>query len=129
VPWFRPGGFSLCRLVRARYVAPLLVLLVGCSAPAVVPSTPAPSPTPTAVQGIVAGMHKVGVDVEPGEYAADVAADAPVGVCTWVRLSSSNSSDPDSVIASQSSPGPSYVTIEPGDAYFQTWGCTPWEKV
>jgi hypothetical protein len=115
-------------MVRARYLALLLLLLVGCSAPAVVPSEPAFTATPSP-QGIVAGMHKVGVDVEPGEYAADVAADAPVGVCTWVRLSSSNASDPDSVIASQSSPGPSYVTIEPGDAYFQTLGCTPWEKV
>jgi hypothetical protein len=61
----------------------------------------------------------VGTDIQPGSYTADLASGGIA--CYWARMSS-----PSDIIDNDLSQGKAYVTIQPGDAYFKTSGCTDW---
>ncbi|MDS1270689.1 hypothetical protein RIF23_10300 [Lipingzhangella sp. LS1_29] len=67
------------------------------------------------------GTYTVGEDIEPGTYRSEGSD------CYWARLSSTTGHY-DSIIANSFSSGPQVVTIEPGDAAFETSGCGEWSK-
>jgi hypothetical protein len=106
----------------------------------VAPSTPvAPSgggsavmPTPV-VTGLEEwegdGIYPVGTSINPGAYQTA----GPVSrskSCYWARLRTSMPpTGPQEIIGSDSTSGPTTVTIEAGDAGFETEGCQPWYRV
>lgn len=85
-------------------------------------STLGPSLAPG--QDIPQGMFRVGVDVQPGVYST-----SGNPICSWSRLRNARH-EQGSAIASGSVDGlVGFVTIQAGDAYFETRGCEPWGRV
>jgi hypothetical protein len=89
-------------------------------APAPAPE-PAPAPAPALAPAPAAefgeGVYKVGTDIQPGEYKADVPAG---GHGYWARLSSSNNSD---IIANDlKDSGTMYLRVEPSDKFIEISG-------
>jgi len=67
------------------------------------------------------GTFRVGSDVQPGTYESSGQSG-----CYWARLSGFSGQVSD-VIANGNSDGPVVVTIEAGDAGFQSDGCGTWQ--
>ena len=97
----------------------------------VAPATaPAPEPKPEAPPApprvaITDGVHRVGTDIEPGTYRSTGTGRD----CYWARLSGFSGVLLEDTLANNISPGQSVVTIEPGDAGFESVGCGTWEKM
>lgn len=68
------------------------------------------------------GLHRVGVDVDPGTYRTTGG-----GNCYWERLSGT-SGEFDDIIANDLPTGASVVTISGSDAAFKSQGCGTWSK-
>jgi hypothetical protein len=80
---------------------------------------PAPAPAPAPAAEFGEGVYKVGTDIQPGEYKADVPAG---GHGYWARLSSSNNSD---IIANDlKDSGTMYLRVEPSDKFIEISGVT-----
>jgi hypothetical protein len=67
------------------------------------------------------GIWAVGVNIAPGTYSAPGGAD-----CYWER-DSDLTGDASAILANDNPSGPVTVTIESGDAAFQTQGCGTWK--
>ncbi|MFC0453646.1 hypothetical protein [Rhodococcus jostii] len=68
------------------------------------------------------GLHRVGVDINPGTYRTTGST-----YCYWERLSGT-SGEFDDLIANDVPSGPSVVTIAPSDAAFKSQDCGTWTK-
>jgi hypothetical protein len=67
------------------------------------------------------GTWRVGLDVQPGTYQANVTAS-----CYWARLSGFSGTLDDIIANDNISAGPVIVTIDPSDAGFHSTRCGNW---
>lgn len=101
---------------------------VAATAPTSVPTQPSPTPvppTPTPTGPVTAfgdGMFLVGTDILPGTYIVPNVDDQ----CYWSRLASF-SGELDDLIANSNPRGQSIVSIDSGDAGFESKRCGKWE--
>jgi hypothetical protein len=81
------------------------------------PTSPAPAPAPAAEFG--EGVYKVGTDIQPGLYKAEI-PDGQSGY--WARLSSEDHGD---IIANDfKESGSMYLRVQPSDKYIEITGVT-----
>jgi hypothetical protein len=81
---------------------------------------PAPAPA-TAMAG--EGTYEVGVDVQPGTY---ISAPTSGSNCYWARMKAGDGID--NIIANDNTTGSAVVTIQAGDKFFKSSGCSDWTK-
>lgn len=73
------------------------------------------------------GIHRVGEDIEPGDYTtAGPEADSIVPMCYYARLSGT-SGEFDEIIANNNLEGSGTVTVAEGDAALELTGGCEWE--
>lgn len=92
------------------------------------PVAPPPAPSPEGDKSAIPeGMSRVGTQVQPGTYRATPTS--PYG-CYWARLKDA-SGDYGTIIANGiAKQGEQVVvTIKPGDGYFTSKRCGPWEAM
>jgi len=97
----------------------------GSAAPQSSTATSAAPPT-TLARSFTDGEHRIGEGVEPGTYRAVRLADAGGdSFCYWERVSGFGGTDVET-IANSAGVGPRVVTIDPGDAGFNSDDCGTW---
>jgi len=82
--------------------------------------TPAPGQPSTA---LLDGLHRVGVEVEPGIYQTTGPSGTNAGGCYWTRTDTGGGIIDNGVIS-----GPGTLTINENELV-ETAGCQPWQKV
>jgi hypothetical protein len=82
--------------------------------------TPPPAVPATA---LLDGIHRVGVEVEPGIYQTTGPSGTNSGGCYWTRTDTTGGIIDNGVIT-----GPGTLTIGPNELV-ETAGCQPWQKV
>lgn len=84
--------------------------------------TVAPPPgTPT--DALLDGLHRVGVEVNPGIYQTTGPSGTNAGGCYWTRTDAGGG-----IIANGVVTGPGTITIN-AEELVETTGCQPWQKV
>lgn len=74
-------------------------------------------------KALLDGIHRVGVEVEPGVYQTTGPSGTNEGGCYWTRTDSGGGLIDNGVIT-----GPGTLTIAPNELV-ETAGCQPWQKV
>ncbi|MGH9290828.1 MAG: hypothetical protein ACRD0V_21450 [Acidimicrobiales bacterium] len=94
------------------------------------PAAPGPAPQPPTIPAgeIPAGIHVVGVDIQPGTYRTAGTTSTMGMPCYWARLSGTGGTLGD-VIANGLPDGPTTITVDAGDAAFETSRCATWRLV
>jgi hypothetical protein len=84
--------------------------------------TVAPPPATPAI-ALLDGIHRVGVEVQPGVYQTTGPSGTNAGGCYWTRTDVSGGIIDNGVAA-----GPSTITVTDNELV-ETEGCQPWQKV
>jgi hypothetical protein len=82
-----------------------------------------PPPPEGPAKALLDGIHRVGVEVEPGIYQTTGPSGTNEGGCYWTRTDSGGGLIDNGVID-----GPGTLTIA-ADELVETAGCEPWQKV
>lgn len=125
---------------RAFVALALMAALAGCSgttsAPATVtvtkpayipPTSAAEQPTRNTIPG--SGTYRIGVDVQPGTYSSTPTTGSSFALCQWTRLKDLSGTPASTIALGNTAAGPIYVTIEPSDVAFNSFGCETWQKI
>jgi hypothetical protein len=89
---------------------------------------PTAAATPAGPAGSIgAGVHVVGVDIQPGNYRTAGPVDSVIPNCYWARLKNTDG-EFGAIIANGNTEGRATVTIKKTDGAFETTGCQPWTK-
>ena len=91
-----------------------------------VPQTDETSKFGNRTEGFGPGTYLVGLEIQPGQYRADVAPNS-FG-CSWSRLSETDGELSSVVAIDIIVEGQTYVTVVESDLAFETSGCTNWEQ-
>lgn len=94
--------------------------LVTTTVKVTVTVTPPPDQPATA---LLDGIHKVGIEVEPGIYQTTGPSGTNAGGCYWTRTDSGGGVIDNGVVN-----GPGTITVNTNELV-ETAGCQPWQKV